>query len=116
MAHKPLKTAIVIIVIFTILDYLLHIVGFTNFPMLVELLPFYFVGKLVLGTLVLWFLLTRTKITNIVYKAIIVAVVLQVRYYFQTPYDTTTQLTMVAVHAALLWISYIIYERIKDKV
>jgi len=90
-------SAVAIIGIFTVLDWILHYFGVM--PELDVLPKAYFLNKIIIGTLGLFLLYIFTN-TNDYVKSAIVAVLLQVRYFYTQSYDNAM---MIGLHAVLLF-------------
>ncbi len=106
-----LKDAIIITLIFTLGDYLIHL--FELFLPGLETLPdFYFLFKLIALPIVLVVLVNRfkLKLTSVV-LCTVAAILLQVRYFLLGIYDATTNLIFIAVHYFLILIAIQLYER-----
>ncbi len=110
MVNKTnVKIAVIVTVIFTILDYIAHVLNIL--PEIAQLPQSYFIYKIIILPIVLYILLER-KIKSEFWICSLGALSLQVRYYFLGIYDIKTNLIMLVVHYVLIRISFIIYKRI----
>ena len=109
------KKIAVIIIIFTLLDYLVHLVA-QNIPFFphLEVLPsFYFIGKIIVLLIAIPIVL-RIKVLNTLFKrCIVLAILLQVRYFIITSYDLTTHVVMMLVHYVMLRVAFMLSEKME---
>ena len=109
MVNKQLiKKIVILTIVFTILDYLLHHYEFFM-PSVHSVGTFYFIGKLIALPIILYFLITLFNMKGRWMYAI-AAVLLQTRYYLTYGYDLKTNIIMVTTHYSLMLIASIIIE------
>jgi len=115
MVKINFKKIAIVIAIFTLLDYLLHLYGnsIPVFPQLDELPQFYFIFKLITLAIAIPIVMGIRQLNTLFKQCIVLALLLQVRYYFTIPYSLTTQVSMVVIHYILLRISFKAEEYIK---
>ena len=109
--YNSLKKAAIITILFTVGDYILHAIGFTYFPHNSLLGNYYYIGKLIGSTAILYYLLEYRENWHVYIKSLIVGLILQGRYYFTYPYSMTTNIVMILVHAMLVFISFKLLEK-----
>jgi len=117
MAKINFKKIAIVIGIFTLLDYLLHLYGnnIPVFPNLGELPQFYFIGKVIVLAIAIPIVMRIKQLNTLFKQCIVLAILLQVRYYFTIPYSLTTQISMVVIHYILLRISFKSEEYVKNE-
>ena len=103
-----LKDAIIITLIFTLGDYLIHLFGFI-LPGLETLPDFYFIFKLIALPITLLILVNRFKLKTFA-LCTVAAVLLQTRYFLLGTYDITTNILFIVVHYVLILIAIKLYE------
>ncbi len=109
--NKLIKYVIAVTIIFTVLDYFLHlyellIPGLDNLP------EFYFIFKVISLPIILYILITQFKLKKHM-LCWAVAIILQTRYYFTAGYDLQTNIIMIVVHYVLILIAILILENNK---
>lgn len=103
-----IQGAIIITVLFTVLDYFAHV--FNILPGLEELPPLYFIFKLIALPAVLIVLVNRFRLKQFV-LCTVAALILQTRYFLTTNYDIRTHVIMIVVHYVLILVSIKLAER-----
>ena len=102
------KEAIIVTLIFTALDYIVHVIGIL--PEIPALPEGYFIFKVIALPLILVFLSTRANFKGfLIYP--LVAVILQVRYYFLDIYDVNINIMMIVIHYLAIILSVYFYNK-----
>ena len=106
-----LKKAVVIALLFTLFDFILHAIGFEYFPQNSLLPDYYYLFKIIGATIFFLIIYNYKEGWENYAKAGLLAFLLQIRYYLTIPYSINTNLVMVIVHFILIFASIKSYER-----
>ena len=109
---KAVKFSIGLVIVFTILDYILHLIGIEGlFPQLGMLPGFYFIGKILVILVAVPILINFLKVDlsrfsgKSVIFCVLLSTILQVRYFYTAGYDFQINLAMMLIHYFLILIS-----------
>ncbi len=103
-----LRNAVLITFIFTVLDYIAHVMGIL--PVIAELPTLYFIFKLIALPLTLIILVNRFNLRGFS-LCIAAAILLQIRYFLLNIYSTQVNILMIVIHYFLILISIMIVRR-----
>ena len=105
-----LKQIIIITILFSALDYFMHLYG-----MLPNVPHTYYLNKIIVTPIILYFLLKNTK-WNIKIISFITATLLQVVYFTQYAYTLQENIKMIVLHTIVLYISAYLFDKFMKRI